>query len=125
MKNRLGHRIAFAVEDAKIALSDADALEIALDFLEAGLTAAATRAGFDAAIRDKTERLTTLAAACIADAGLTRDRIATIFFTGGSSRVPAVRDAIAAAAPSARVAAGSDFLSVALGLTQEAQRRYK
>lgn len=125
LKNRLGHRIAFAVEDAKIALSDADALEIALDFLEAGLTAAATRGGFDAAIRDKTERLTTLAAACIADAGLTRDRIATIFFTGGSSRVPAVRDAIAAAAPSARVAAGSDFLSVALGLTQEAQRRYK
>ena len=78
-----------------------------------------------AAIRDKTERLTVLAAACIADAGLTRDRIATIFFTGGSSRVPAVRDAIAAAAPSARVAAGSDFLSVALGLTQEAARRYK
>jgi hypothetical chaperone protein len=125
LKNRLGHHIAFAVEDAKIALSDGDAVEIALSFLETGLTAAATRAGFDAAIRDKTDRLTVLAAACIADAGLTRERIATIFFTGGSSRVPAVRDAIAAAAPSARVAAGSDFLSVALGLTQEAQRRYK
>jgi hypothetical chaperone protein len=125
LKNRLGHHIAFAVEDAKIALSDADAAPIALPFLEAGLAAAATRAGFDAAIRDKTERLTALAARCIADAGLTHDRIATIFFTGGSSRVPAVRDAIAAAAPSARVAAGSDFLSVALGLTQEAGRRYR
>jgi hypothetical chaperone protein len=34
--------------------------------------------------------------------------------------VPAVRAAIARAAPSARLAAGSDFLSVALGLTQMA-----
>jgi hypothetical chaperone protein len=41
----------------------------------------------------------------------------------GSSRVPAVRTAIARAAPSARLATGSDFLSVALGLTQMAAIR--
>src|SRR6201999_4079454 len=58
LKQRLGHRIAFAVEDAKIALSDSDTTQIALDFLEAGLTAQATRAGFDTAIRAKTQRLT-------------------------------------------------------------------
>ena len=125
LKRRLGHRIAFAVEDAKIALSDNGAAEIDLSFLEEGLSARATRDGFDRAVRSRTERLTVLAAKCIADAGLASDAISTVFFTGGSSRVPAVRDAIAAAAPSARVAAGSDFLSVALGLTREAQRRYK
>jgi len=125
LKQRLGHRIAFAVEDAKIALSDVDVTEIALAFLEAGLAAETSRAAFDKVIHGKTSRLTTLALACIRDAGLTPDAISTIFFTGGSSRVPAVRDAIAAAAPSARVAAGSDFLSVALGLTREAQRRYR
>ena len=125
LRRRLGHRIAFAVEDAKIALSDRDTAEIALGFLEEGLTAHASRKGFDRAVRSRTERLTALAAKCIADAGLAPDAISTIFFTGGSSRVPAVRAAIAAAAPSARVAAGSDFLSVALGLTREAQRRYK
>jgi len=125
LKQRLGHRIAFAVEDAKIALSDNDATEIALAFLEARLVAEASRAGFDNVIHGKTARLTTLASACIRAAGLTQDAISTIFFTGGSSRVPAVRDAIAAAAPSARIAAGSDFLSVALGLTREAERRYR
>jgi hypothetical chaperone protein len=124
LKRRLGHRIAFAVEDAKIALSDHDAVEIALDFLEDGFAAPATRAGFDRAIAARTARLTALAAKCIAEAGLKPDDISTIFFTGGSSRVPAVREAIARAAPSARDAAGSDFLSVALGLTREAQRRY-
>ena len=124
LQRRLGHRIAFAVEDAKIALSDNDATDIALAFLETGLEARATRAGFDKANHAKTWRLTSLATECIRDAGLNPDAVSTIFFTGGSSRVPAVRSAIAAAAPSARAAAGSDFLSVALGLTREAQRRY-
>ncbi|MBV9990391.1 MAG: Hsp70 family protein [Alphaproteobacteria bacterium] len=124
LKRRLGHRIAFAVEDAKIALSADAATDIALGFLESGLHAPATRAGFDRAIAAKTTRLTTLARRCIADAGLAADAVSTIFFTGGSSRAPAVRDAVAAAAPSARIAAGSDFLSVASGLTREAQRRY-
>jgi hypothetical chaperone protein len=125
LKRRLGHRIAFAVEDAKIALSDGETVKIALAFLEAGLDAQATRTGFDRAIQEKTSRLTALAGECIGDAGLRPDAISTIFFTGGSSRAPAIRDAIAAAAPSAHVAAGSDFLSVALGLTREAQRRYQ
>ena len=124
LRRRLGHRIAFAVEDAKIALSDGDAAEIDLAFLEDDLAALATRAGFDRTIFPKTHRLTVIAAQCIREAGLEADDVSTIFFTGGSSRVPAVRDAISAAAPSARVAAGSDFLSVALGLTREAQRRY-
>jgi hypothetical chaperone protein len=124
LKRRLGHRIAFAVEDAKIALSAEDATDIALGFLESGLHAPATRTGFDRVLAAKTQRLTAIAARCIADAGLAPDAISTIFFTGGSSRVPAVRDAIAAAAPSARLAAGSDFLSVALGLTREAQKRF-
>lgn len=44
--------------------------------------------------------------------------------TGGSSRVPAVRDAILAGVPGASVARTDDFLSVATGLTVEAQRRY-
>ena len=47
----------------------------------------------------KTERLHQTAAKCIRDAGFKRDAIHTIFFTGGSSRVPAVREAIARAAP--------------------------
>lgn len=124
IRERLGHRIAFAVEDTKIALSDSDSAAIALDFVAPALAARATTTGFDRAIRGKTERLTQTAARCIADSGLVPGDIQTIFFTGGSSRVPAVRAAIAKAAPSARAATGSDFLSVALGLTREASRRF-
>ncbi len=124
IRERLGHRIAFAVEDAKIALSDTDAAPIALDFIERGISATTSRHAFDEAVRAKTDRLTQMAAACIAESGLHSGDIQTVFFTGGSSRVPAVRDAVMKAARSARAATGSDFLSVALGLTQEAGRKF-
>lgn len=120
VQHRLGHRLVFAVEDGKIALSTRERVSVPLSFLEAGLDVTATRAAFDRSIEARTDRLHTTARNCIAAAGLGPASIDTIFLTGGSSRVPAVRSAIARAAPSARLAGGSDLLSVALGLTQMA-----
>lgn len=118
---RLGHRLALAVEAAKIALSAEEQATVPLAFLEADLAVTATRADFDRAIAAATDRLHQTASNCIAAAGLTPAAIDTIFLTGGSSRVPAVRTAIARAAPSARLAGDSDLLSVAMGLTQVAR----
>jgi hypothetical chaperone protein len=123
--HRLGHRIAMAVEEAKIALTESETTEIALAFIESGLQARAARKGFEQVVSSRTERLSRIASQCIADAGLKPNNIHTVFFTGGSGRVPAVRKAVARAAPAARVTAGSDFLSVALGLTREASRRFQ
>ncbi|HZQ02369.1 MAG TPA: Hsp70 family protein [Reyranella sp.] len=117
VRRRLGHRLAFATEDAKIALSEAEDAVVDLGFLEGRLAAPATRTAFERVLRSKIERLHATARDCIVVAGLKGDAIDTIFFTGGSSRVPAVRQAIARAAPSARAASGSDLMSVAMGLT--------
>lgn len=118
IRKRLGHRVALAVEEAKIALSAASETAVPLDFIETGLAASVSRPGFEHAIQARTDRLHATASGCIAAAGLNGNAIDTIFFTGGSSRVPAVRAAIVRAAPSARVAADSDFESVAMGLTR-------
>jgi hypothetical chaperone protein len=121
VRRRLGHRLAFAVEDAKIALSAEECAAMPLTFLEAGLAVTATRFDLNRAIEARTDRLSKTASDCIAAAGLSPTAIDTIFLTGGSSRVPAVRVAIGRAAPSARLAGGSDdLLSVPLGLTQMA-----
>jgi hypothetical chaperone protein len=120
VRRRLGHRLAFAVEDAKIALSAEERAAVPLAFLEAGLAITATRVDFDRAIEARIDRLYKAASNCIAAAGLGPAAIDTVFLTGGSSRVPAVRAAIGRAAPSARLAGDSDLLSVALGLTQMA-----
>jgi hypothetical chaperone protein len=118
VQRRLGHRLALAVEDAKIALSAEEQAMVPLSFLEPGLAVATTRLELDRAIAAAMDRLYRTSRDCIATAGLAPDAIDTIFLTGGSSRVPAVRAAIARAAPSARLAGDSDLLSVALGLTQ-------
>jgi len=118
LRRRLGHRLAFAVEDAKIALSAEERATLPLAFVETGLAVTATRRKFDGAIGVGIERLHRAARDCIAAAGLSPAAVETIFLTGGSSRVPAVRAAIGHAAPSARLAGGSDLLSVALGLIQ-------
>lgn len=119
VRRRLGHRLALAIEDGKIGLSAEDRVAIPLDFLEAGLAAPATRRDFDGATATMTERLRETAHDCVAASGLKPDDIDTVFLTGGSSRVPAVRDAVARAVPSARLGSGTDdLLSVPLGLTQ-------
>ncbi|CAN0472869.1 unnamed protein product, partial [Phaeothamnion confervicola] len=101
VRQRLGHRLAFAVEDTKLALSAGKTACVPLGFLDAGLEIPATRAEFDRAIEARMDRLHKAARGCIAAAGLGPAAIDTIFLTGGSCRVPAVRAAIARAAPSA------------------------
>jgi len=123
VRHRLGHRLAFAVETAKMELSAADLAALPLDFLENGLARTASRADFEGAIAGQIDRLQEAASTCIASAGLKPDAIDTILLTGGSSRVPTVRAAIARAAPAAKLAGSSDLLSVALGLTQMAGLR--
>ena len=120
VRHRLGHRLAFAVETAKMELSAADRATLPLDFLEPGLALEAARADLEAAVAAQIDRLQSAAGACIAAAGLKPEAVETILLTGGSSRVPAVRAAIARAAPAAKHVGSSDLLSVALGLTQMA-----
>ncbi|MGH7124262.1 MAG: Hsp70 family protein [Stellaceae bacterium] len=120
VRRRLGHRLAFAVEDAKIALSAQESAALHLNFLETDLAVTVTRVDFESAIEEARDRLYKAASDCIAAAGLRATAIDTIVLTGGSSRVPAVRAAIGRAAPSARLAGGSDLRSVALGLTRMA-----
>ena len=84
--HRLGHRLAFAVEDAKIELSSQERSAVPLAFLEAGLAVSAQRADFDRAIGARTDRLYRVARDCIKAAGLGAAAIDTIFLTGGSRK---------------------------------------
>ncbi|MFN7190811.1 MAG: Hsp70 family protein [Rhodospirillales bacterium] len=123
VRHRLGHRLAAAVETTKMELSAAARAALPLEFLEKDLSLEASRADFEGAIAGQIDRLQETASTCIAAAGLKPAAIDTILLTGGTSRVPAVRAAIARAAPAAKLAGSSDLLSVALGLTQMAGLR--
>jgi hypothetical chaperone protein len=124
LKKQLGHRTAFAVEAGKIELTDAANTNIALSFIESGLFAKASREEFDDTIASELTRLRLAIWNCLALADVDADAIDTVFMTGGSSRVPAIELVLAEEIPNGNIKRGDDFLSVALGLTLEAQTRY-
>ena len=124
LTKHLGHRIAFAVEAGKIALTKTEETDIALAFIESGLHAPATREAFDGTIASELTRLRLAVWNCLALADVDADGVDTVFMTGGSSLVPAVEAVMRDELPNASLKRGDDFLSVAMGLTLQAQLRY-
>lgn len=117
LNGRHGHRIAHAVEQAKINVSDSQAPAV-LDLadIEAALTATLTPADLQASVAAQCARITQSALACIADAGLQPTDIGALCLTGGSSALHPLRLALQAALPHAPVREGDLFGGVAMGL---------
>ncbi len=124
LKHRKGHELLAGVEAAKIELSHADRAKLHLDEAVADMSLEITRPELEATIADSLQRIRSRVADVIRMAGLTPDQVSAVFLTGGATRMPAVRDAIAASVPAARLIAGDAFGSVATGLALDAARRF-
>ena len=90
--------------------------------LETGLSVALQEANAIAAIDGDLERISAAADDTLAQAGLARERVDALYFTGGSTGLQPLADRIAARFPAARVVRGNRFASVAQGLGIHAQR---
>ena len=124
LEGRHGHALAIEVERAKIALSHDDATRLMLRALTGGPNPVVTRARLEAALAGAMDRVAQRIAQVLAMAGTPADRIGTVFLTGGSSALPALRAAVAQVVPGARLARGDDLASVGTGLALEAARRF-
>lgn len=124
LRNRSGHRLAAACERAKIALTDADATDIAL--VEPGLAMQmpVSRAEFETATAELVERIEGAIDEALVRAGVPADAIQSLVMTGGGAQVPAVRRAALSRFPGARVADTDRFGAVGLGLAVDAARRF-
>ncbi|XLY88894.1 Hsp70 family protein [Ectopseudomonas mendocina] len=124
IEQRAGHWLAMQVEESKIALSEQDARPIDLSRVEPGLVAELTRPLFENAIEPLLERIRASLTQLLADASIAAEQVDTLFFTGGSSGVPALRQSVAAMLPNARSVEGNTFGSISSGLAIEAKKRY-
>jgi hypothetical chaperone protein len=124
IRERAGHWLALRVEEGKIALSESGTAELALERLSPPQTLALDRARFDTAIDHLTTTVESTVAALLRDAGITPHAVDTVFFTGGSSGVPLLRERIAAAVPQARRVEGDLFGSIGAGLALDAARKF-
>lgn len=124
IEEQYGHKLAMEIEDAKIALTDADICHIDLDFIEDGLNQSMTVDGLNQSMSGHVDKLKRAANEAFATAGLSGDQIDTVFLTGGSTAIPFVRSELLALTPQADIIEGDRFGSVGIGLTLEANRRY-
>ncbi|QDQ27290.1 Hsp70 family protein [Chitinimonas arctica] len=124
IEQRAGHWLAMRVEEAKIALSDQASTTLQLDRIREGLTHDIDRATFETATGMLVDDVERTVAGLLVDAGVRAEQIDTVFFTGGSSGIPMLRQRIAALLPQARAVEGDLFGSIGAGLAVEAMRRY-
>jgi molecular chaperone HscA len=76
-------------------LSDADAVDAELALDDHRVSVRVTRADFDAATRELTQRTLAAVRRALRDAKLTRDEVQGVVLVGGATRMPQVREAVA------------------------------
>ncbi len=99
IEQRAGHWLAMQVEQGKIELTEAERHVIDFARIEPQLQAELRRDDFDMAIEPLLERIGRSIDELLLAAGLARHEVDTVFFTGGSSAVPALRRCVASACP--------------------------
>jgi len=121
---RAGHWLAMRVEEAKIGLSATPSVELDLDRLSPPERLQVERVVFEAAIAGMVDQVGATVQRLLGEAGVAADQVDTVFFTGGSSGVAALRERIAAIVPQARRVEGDLFGSIGAGLAIDAARKF-
>lgn len=125
LREREGHRIAGLVEDAKVVVADGGETQIDLGFIETALVAAVDEALLGTAIETAVGKIVAAALATVDDANLDPRDIDAVYFTGGSTGIRALREAIAEAFSDSELVMGDPFASVARGLGVYAERLFR
>ena len=121
---RKGHELLGRIEQAKIDLSSMTTATVSLADVAQDFVLEIKRRRFEQAIGEGLGRIEGRVRDVIALAGLKPGTVRTVFLTGGSSGIPAVRKAITKVVPAAQVVVGDAFGSVAAGLAIDAERRF-
>ncbi len=124
LTHKQGHHILEDVEDCKKRLSDADGTNIVLDEIEDGLSVAVTKQELEAIIEPDIESVRGKINELVSQCGLTHDSVDLIFYTGGTTMIPSVRNSINGLFPNAKMLTGDMLHSVGIGLTLDARERF-
>ena len=122
VEDDLGLPLHQAVERCKVALSaraEAELLQPQLD-----LAATATRTAFSEWVVPELDEIDAVVSDVLSRAGVTTAEVDTVFATGGSALVPAVRRRLGARFGEAKLAGGEELTSVAWGLAARARQLF-
>jgi hypothetical chaperone protein len=116
VEENLGYRLFRAIEAAKIRLSSADRARIQFDEARVQVDEPITRSEFERFSAPLVAELEACTSNLLERAQLRADQIESVFLTGGSSQIPAVRNLFASRFGEDRLRTANAFTSVAEGL---------
>ena len=116
VEENLGYRLFRAIEGAKIRLSSADETRIEFHEARIDIDEPITRADFERFSQPLLDELSACTARVLEQARVAADQIQSVFLTGGSSQIPAVRRLFAARFGEGKLRTADAFTSVAEGL---------
>ncbi len=122
VQQRLGHALIGQAEVAKIAVAEGGDTRIDLSLVDAGLQVLVQASDVIEAIDSDFGQIVAAADETLAQAGIPREQVGALYFTGGSTGLLPLAARIAACFPQAQVVRGNRFSSVAQGLGIHAQR---
>lgn len=122
VEDDLGLPLHQAVERCKVALSSSDEAELAQPQLD--LAARAKRSTFSRWVIPELDDIDAVVSDVLSRAGVSAAQVDTVFATGGSALVPAVRQRLAARFGEAKLAGGEELTSVAWGLAARARQLF-
>jgi len=122
IERRLGHVLMGQAEQAKIAVAAGGSTSIDLEQVEEALRIAFDEQHLIEAGQEEKSRIAQAARETALMAGVSPDQVAAIYFTGGTTGLKFLSDAIAGAFPAAETVFGDPLASVAKGLGIHAQR---
>lgn len=124
VERRLGHALAARAEEAKIGVAAGGETMIDLEEVEEGLRLAFDEAQLIEAGLEETRRIVEAARETVRTAGVAPREVSAVYFTGGSTGLAFLSNALAAAFPEARPVFGDRLASVATGLGIHARRLF-
>jgi len=125
VERRLGHALAAHAEEAKIGVAAGGETMIDLEQVEDDLRLAFDEAQLVEAGRDDMQRIVQAARDTVQAAGVATRDVTAVYFTGGSTGLAFLSNALAAAFPGAQAVFGDRLASVATGLGIHARRVFR
>lgn len=124
LQKKSGHHVLHSVEAAKQKLSQYAETNIDLSFLKKHEPVVVSSTLFNSVIESELKKIIDAIKKTVLDAAVNFSDIDVIFYTGGSTKIPIVREKINALFQGAMVVEGDPFGSVGLGLAIDAKRRF-
>lgn len=120
VENDLGYRLHAAVHDAKLELTESESARLCFDEPPAVVASEVARADFEGWIASELSAIESCFTGLLERCGVPASAVDTVFLTGGSAFVPAVRRLFAGRFGEERLRGGEELTTVARGLALRA-----